>query len=175
MKLSAKMIVCLTMVLAVLAGSALANDLPFEEREPEGFRGIAWGTQLARVEGLVFSKDGTAALRELYKRTNKQAAPHVSVYERTDDLMKIGDATLTRIHYYFYSDQFYGATAYFSGKDSYNKLLSACYKKFGEPSLTVEDRVEWVGAKTNIVLSKKGFFSMDSEEIKDKMEEPEGF
>lgn len=175
MKMSAKMMILMTVVLLLFAGSSLANDLPFEEREPEGFRGIAWGTAASQVEGLVFSKEATAALQELYKRTNKQAAPYVSVYSRTGDRLKIGDAAMTRIHYYFYNDEFYGATTYFSGKDNYAKLLAACYKKFGEPSLTEEDRVEWVGAKASIVLSQKGFFSMDAEEIKDKMEEPEGF
>lgn len=175
MKLSVKMLFRTILVLVLFAGSALGNDVPFEEREPDGFRGIPWGTSASQVEGLVFSKDGTAALRELYKRTNKQAAPHVDVYSRADDPLKIGDAHLTRIHYYFYNGQFYGATAYFSGKDNYSKLLDACYKKFGAPSLTEEDRVEWVGAKASMVLSQKGFFSMDAEEIKDKMEEPEGF
>ncbi|WP_243372757.1 hypothetical protein [Geotalea sp. SG265] len=175
MRLSVKMIVLLGLLLACAAGAAAAGNLPFEEQEPEGFRDITWGTPVSQVEGLKFSADGTAALRELYKRTRKQAAAQVSVYSRPGDRLKIGEGTLTRIYYYFYDDLFYGATAYFTGRDNYEKLLSACYKKFGEPTLTEADRVEWQGKSTSIVLSQKGVFSMDSEKIKDQMEEPEGF
>lgn len=175
MGLSLKTIVICTLVLALFAASALANDLAFEEREPDGFRGIAWGTPVYEVEGLEFSKEGTAALRDLYKRTNQKAAAQVTVYSRPDDQLKIGEATLTRIYYYFYKDFFYGATAYFAGKDNYSKLLAACRKKFGEPDLIEENRVEWKGNQASVLLLPNGILSLDSEEIKEQMEEPEGF
>ncbi|GAB7025232.1 hypothetical protein [Geotalea toluenoxydans] len=175
MRLSVKTIVSCTLVLAFLAAGAMANDLAFEEREPDGFRGIAWGAPVYEVEGLEFSKEGTAALRELYTRTNKQAAAQVTVYSRPDDQLKIGEATVTRIYYYFYKDLFYGATAYFAGKDNYNKLLAACRKKFGEPALMENDRAEWKGKQASVLLLPTGVLSIDSEEIKEQMEEPEGF
>jgi hypothetical protein len=162
-------------VLAVLAGSALAENTGLEGREPDGFRGIAWGTPIGEVDGLEFSREGTAALRELYQRTNREAAAQVAVYSRPADRLKIGDATMTRIYYYFYKDMFYGATAYFTGKDNYRKLLEACRKKFGEPGLIEEERMVWEGELASIFLSAKGFLTIDSEEIKRQMEEPEGF
>lgn len=175
MRFPVKIVLLLALFVSLAAGGAMANTLPFEEREPDGFRDIPWGAPASQVEGLKFSAEGTTALRELYKRTKKQAAGQVSVYSRPTDRLKIGDASLSRIYYYFYDDLFYGATAYFAGRENYDKLLAACYRKFGEPTLTEADRVEWQGQSTTIVLSQKGFFSIDSEEIKDKMEEPEGF
>jgi hypothetical protein len=163
------------LMILVSIGIVLASTLPYDQREPEAFRGIAWGTPVEEVQGLEFSKEGTATLRDLYSRTNKAAAPLVAVYTRPADEMRIGEASLSKIYYYFYDGAFYGVTAYFAGKDNYNKLLAACIKKFGEPTETEENGVAWRGEVAGISLSRSGVFSMDSEDLKEKMEEPPGF
>jgi hypothetical protein len=90
------MIPCLTLALLLVSGVSWAGteSSQFSEgSEPEGFRGIAWGTDLSTVPGMT-----------MVGKTRVS-----SVYQRADDDLTVGDAKLTKILYYAYDGKFYEA------------------------------------------------------------------
>ena len=87
---------CLTLALLLVCGASWADtgSSQFNEgTEPDGFRGIKWGTDLATVPGMT-----------MVGKTRVS-----SVYQKADDELKLGDATLTKILYYAYDGKFYEA------------------------------------------------------------------
>jgi hypothetical protein len=72
----------------------LGTDALAFENEPDGFRGIKWGTS--------FSTHGKEMVAS--RRTDDGS---IKCYLRTGDKLSIGDAKLTSLEYCYWKDQFY--------------------------------------------------------------------
>jgi hypothetical protein len=85
--------------------------------EPQDFRGVKWGAKSASVPGL-HRVAGNANL---------------DLYEKSGEVLKMGDIKLNRVIYAFYKDGFYMGMAYFSSED-FMKMEAVLTAKLGKPS-----------------------------------------
>ncbi|MGA7579236.1 MAG: hypothetical protein ACLQUW_08975 [Desulfobaccales bacterium] len=110
--------------------------------EPDGFRGIKWGTDISILRGMELVEDD--GLDKFYK--NKE------------DNMMIGAAQLSEIIYVFWDGKFASILIQTNGQKNYGHLKDACFEKFGKGMRTDADQrsdIEyyiWEGAMTGIDL-----------------------
>lgn len=147
-------------IIWLLAGIASAF-----ENEPEGFRGLKWGTKITDIKGMVYlNKEGD------FKN-----------YSRKSEQMKIGNATLINIRYSFWQGRLASVRIMTKGHADWSALKGSTFSKFGEgiqPNSLIE-YYYWNGNTSLISLefnefSKIGFLYMFSADImaqRDKYEE----
>ncbi len=114
--------------------------------EPDGFRGIKWGT-------LVFSIDGM---------TQVWADGNTAFYERRGDPLDIGGAELHQILYLFWQDKFLEARVvipkhYGPDKDelaNFRAIKEICFERFGDRGKPIfgKEQYTWQGEKSWIWL-----------------------
>ena len=109
------------------------------QNEPDGFRGIKWGTDISQLNDMVFdSGDGD-----------------VKYYSRKADKMKIGDTDIEQIGYGFYKNRFYTVKIRFSGFSNFTRLKASLLDQYGsgdKPFSRLED-YSWVGSTVSIVMN----------------------
>jgi hypothetical protein len=110
--------------------------------EPDGFRGIKWGTDLSTLRGMeLVENDGVDKF-----------------YKNKEDNMTLGASQLNEIIYVFWNDKFASVLIQTNGLENYGHLKDACFEKFGEGMRTDADQrlnIEyyiWEGAITGIDL-----------------------
>ncbi len=102
-----------------LAGTALAAD---PEKKPDGFRGIAWGTEISGLKDMVLvEKDGDFA-----------------DYDRQNDKMDLGGMPVAVVTYGFYKDQFYHAAIGYEGTTGFDAVQEHLVAKYGKPDVMTE-------------------------------------
>jgi hypothetical protein len=109
--------------------------------EPEGFRGINWGTDLSMLSDMVpLGSDSSYG--------------EINTYLRNGDELTIGAASLERIEYGFWKDKFRGVKVLTKGYSNWTGLRDVMFEKFGKGYLTIKDPEEyfWPGEKTNMIL-----------------------
>lgn len=110
------------------------------ENEPDGFRGIVWGTDISQLKDMEFIKvDPKTGIR---------------LYKRKKDNMKIGNANLDAIYYGFFNNKFYVVIAETLFFTDFEELKRACFENFGkgdQPRLYF-DEYFWDGEKVKISL-----------------------
>ncbi|MCM8770075.1 MAG: hypothetical protein NC911_10515 [Candidatus Omnitrophica bacterium] len=134
------------------------------KNEPDGFRGIKWGTPLSSLTGMKLVKD----------------AGNLKEYQKEDDVLQIGQAKLEKITYSFYQGLLESITAETKGKENFEQLKTAAQERFGAGHQRSEDEWCWEGSTTSIFLQRvpaegKGFLKMVSEEMKKKQQSAAGF
>jgi len=135
------------------------------ENEPNGFRGMKWGTPL----------DSFPTLKhfETVKRYGG-----IEYYKKKEEVLKLGDVKLFLIKYGFWHNKFYEVEIWAQGEKDWRALKDLVFAKFGEgnkPDKDVEEYI-WNGVITNLRFSyldfmDVGMFTMTSVEIKKQMEE----
>lgn len=133
--------------------------------EPDGFRGLSWGTEISSLSG--FTKVGV-----------DPGYGGIDLYVRGGDELVIGAAKLDKIIYGFWRGKFCNATGYFSGYRNFLFLKHAIETKFyqgSRPNQFLDDYV-WLGGITQIFLhyrevNKKGFFQFISRKVLNEMED----
>ena len=159
-------------VLMIVLGYFLISSFAFGEwkvggkpgTEPDGFRGIKWGTHISNLKGME------------YVRTDPSFGG-VKVYRRKGDVLQIGSAKLDRIEYGFWKGRFCSVYIYTSGNVNWSGLKEAVFEKFGkgyQPNEFIE-RYDWLGTKTLMELeynkiSEIGTLWMHSVKISDEQE-----
>lgn len=134
------------------------------KNEPEGFRGIKWGTLISSVGNLkIIKSEGN------YKECIK-----------VDDVLQIKKAKLEKILYSFYKDRLESISIEVKGKENFENLKEATFEMFGEGVKKNEEEWIWEGNITSIVLKynptkELGILKMFSEEMKKKIEAETGF
>ena len=136
------------------------------KNEPDGFRGITWGTELETV------KDNM-----VFKRTDSSYGG-IHFYTKKDDDMTIGAAKLDMIQYGFWQGKFYVVYIYVDGYSNWSGVQEALTAKFGggyKHNRYLEEYY-WFGDKTTISseyreIRKNGLIRFSSEEMHKKMEE----
>ncbi|HOL68047.1 MAG TPA: CsgG/HfaB family protein, partial [bacterium] len=134
------------------------------KNEPDGFRGIKWGTAFSSLTGMKPVKD----------------EGNIKQCQKENESLLIGKAQLERIIYSFYKEQLESVTAETRGKENFEKLKVATQERFGPGNQKSENEWRWEGTVTSISLQfvpaeEKGFLKMSSEEMKKKMESDTGF
>jgi hypothetical protein len=126
--------------LSLLLSSTVASAF---QNEPTGFRGIAWGTPLSAIRGLMRPVGATPAGQD-------------QAYLRVGDSMTIGGAVLEKILYKFHNGGFSEAFIVAQkGPSNTEALIAAFRAQFGEgrqPHRSAEDYI-WQGATSIIFLT----------------------
>lgn len=106
------------------------------KNEPEGFRGIAWGTNL-------FSLSGINCID--IDKNNKSCT-------RINDKQNIGDAEITHIRYNFYKNLFESVGFITNGYSNSRSILNSLNEQFGngEKHNQYIESYNWIGENTYI-------------------------
>lgn len=123
--------------------------------EPDGFRGIKWGTNISTLKDMILKEEDPNGL--------------LKIYGRKGDTLEIGGAKLKSISYCFWQGKLFDVliqTEDFGGEE----LKNVCFEKFGrgaKMSRYSED-YQWDGKIALIILSistSKGTLLIQSQEI----------
>lgn len=109
------------------------------DNEPDGFRGIKWGTPFS------------ANAKEM---TLIQKSKDMRLYFRKGDKMSIGAAELKQIIYTYQNDKFFNASFETRGVSNKSALIETFRTQFGlgtKPNQFL-DKYTWYGASTSIIL-----------------------
>jgi hypothetical protein len=129
--------------LSIVLGASIffSSNVAFGfKNEPDGFRGIKWGTPIAKNASEM-------------TRVAKVHGGH-TIYRRKGDKMHIGGAELKSIGYGYYEGNFYSAFIETSELEK-KALLAALTSQFGEPEQKNKyiERYQWDGKKTFILFN----------------------
>ena len=111
--------------------------------EPDGFRGIKWGTDITKLKDLT----PVMTIDNFTKR-----------YKRDRDSLRMGEVKLSYIHYEFWKGIFYLVDIGFEGAENWNNLRSRMFATFGKGQSQSEEenqlsaRYRWAGEKTTIIM-----------------------
>jgi hypothetical protein len=86
------------------------------QNEPEGFRGIKWGQNIAETKNM-----------RLISRNNKG----LSTYSRSEDILSFGEAKLIRVRYLFWQKKFFEAQMS-AAPDQLQALKKVLNEKYGK-------------------------------------------
>ena len=129
--------------------------------EPDGFRGIKWGTEISTLEDMERVEQ------------DKSSNSDLVWYIREGDTLTIGKAKLENIFYFFWMGNFESVSIDFKGDENFETLKKELFKLFGkavgseehakkrhkkvgiEPSKTEREDFfhAWWGENTDVVLS----------------------
>jgi len=134
--------------LTLISSSAFVHPENFKPgAEPEGFRGIKWGTPISVLENM----------NQVWEEGD------LKYYERKGDVLEIGGARLNRILYLFWQGKLMEVRAsilksYDNAQDelaNFKILREICFRKFGKRQKSVLGKKEysWFGDKTWIRLA----------------------
>ena len=140
------------------------NSFAFKN-EPDGFRGIKWGTDISTLKAMN------------HVRTDPSYGS-VEFYTRKWDELRIGDAQLYNIEYAFWKGKFASVWIYSIGYANWLDLRDATVARFGEgyqPHRYLEQYL-WYGSSTMILLQynqirREGTLCMFSQAIAKEQEE----
>jgi len=121
-------------VLLLAAGATFAF-----QNEPDGFRGIKWGTKLS------------AHAREM---TLKEKSQDETYYTRRGDKMALGAAKLSELSYGYWNDQLVAIIIETSGVENRTALIAEFRKQYGPGTKPSEflDEYAWRGDVSRISL-----------------------
>ena len=115
------------------------------ESEPDGFRGIKWGTDISSLEG---------DMKYQYDVPKLDWLREIKTYTRTGDELRLGLAELRQIEYQFIGGYFFAVLAEAKDSQNWNLLKEAVSEKYGEgfPVYINKDQYCWKGTNTEVLL-----------------------
>lgn len=113
-----KRILLAVILLLVLASLAAANK-PMKN-SPDGFRGIKWGAPVS-------------ALGKTAQLVEEDKMDETKFYQKTDEDLTLGGATLSRIAYVFWRGKFTSAIIKCDSASEFPALKSVAVARFGTP------------------------------------------
>jgi hypothetical protein len=103
--------------------------------DPDGFRGIKWGTEIS-------------TLKDLEKvEQDKSTDSDLVWYTRKGDTLAIGEAKLENIFYSFWTGNFEGVWIDFKGEENFEALKKELFEQFGK-ALESEGSMRKMGKRT---------------------------
>jgi len=161
--------ICLIAVIVIMVISFLFSVYSFSyQNEPDGFRGIKWGSDIKSLRGMKLVEDH-----------HKDA----KYYIRKSDKLKIGEAPLKSIAYGFNKDRFYFVYIRFNSTTNFSSIKETLFEQYGAGVQNNKSKEEyvWLGGNVNISLqydeiSQRGkiyylFKPVSPEEDRDKYED----
>jgi hypothetical protein len=154
-----------TFIFALSILSITTNSYASYKNEPEGFRGLPWGTNFSTIaDSMTLSR-----IDESYGG--------IKFYTRTDDDLTIGSASLQSIEYGFWQDKFCSAYIFTNGYSNWNGVQASLVEKFGSVNKgnPYVEKYGWFGENTTIIsnynnVSDNGCIIFDSEKLSKSME-----
>jgi hypothetical protein len=106
------------------------------QNEPDGFRGIKWGTNIRELNDMLVAESGKDTV----------------YYIRKNDTLKIGDADIDQISYGFYKNRFYVVLVEYNGFLNFTKLKTILFDQYGKPDQPNQlmDKYFWTGGTVDI-------------------------
>ena len=179
-----------TLVLTILLMSGFAFAQTFNPgREPDGFRGIRWGTDISTLSGMEHyrtSEIGGTLPVDLWDLDRGALIEKIDleIYLKTGDELRIGGAELEKIEYGFWRGKFCEITVTTRGPENWVSLREAVFEEFGKGTLSrfnpplggIEefDWYFWVGKTAEMELiyrssSRIGKFWMGSALLREQL------
>jgi hypothetical protein len=118
----------------------MATDLHAFQSEPKDFRGIQWDTNISKLKhNMIFFN----------------TVDNVKVYTKKNDSMKIRNADIEKIHYFFSDGKFSDVVITFKGKDNFIILKQVLFDTYGDGNTEdwPWDNYFWNGEKVKIKIS----------------------
>jgi len=115
--------------------------------EPDGFRGIKWGTTLSSLSGM----------EPFYGNDD------IKVYLKKGDALKWGSAKLERIQYHFWKGRLMLVLILTPDYDNYKALDKALIEQFGPGDRSKDEIAYWVGNQTTVEFAFQKKESYDKE------------
>ncbi len=120
-------------------------DLTYAQgKAPVEFRGLPWGTALDRAQ---------AQLTDLTPVT--QPVPLKGTYSRAGELLKLGEADIRSVAYYFPKGRLSGVGIVFEGEANYFLIKEHLIRQFG-PGRQMGDRYGWTWADFFVEMRMRG-------------------
>lgn len=142
-------------LLVVLISVETTNRSYAFESEPDGFRGIAWGTPFETVKNQMQFFDSPSAFDSMLRKvdpkldSSRSVKPREVSYLRKKDSAKLGGAEVHAVFYMFYKGKFAKSSMASHENDAF---IAAFHASFGEPTEENNRGSLWQGAKTRIEL-----------------------
>ena len=154
-------------IFLLLSSSVLAGD--FEPgSEPEGFRGIEWGTEIGSLSGLT-----------LLRREPRFGG--LDVYSREGEKLSAWGAPVGAIEYFFRKEKFFRGSVLTTGVEDYQNFRKAVFEKYGVGDLQPQaapgvTQFSWQGTITSVILqfeaaTESGSLLITSRKIEDRIME----
>ena len=143
-------LVCLMIISLVFTVKVWGDDFK-PGSEPDGWRGIKWGTDVSTLKDMESVK---SASPETFHGLMKE-------YKRNGDSLRMGDSKVDIIMYYFFKDKLVKIGILLSGRTNFDKLRNECFKVFGggrvdytknKDGKIISEKYEWEGNISKIVL-----------------------
>ena len=106
------------------------------QNEPDGFRGIKWGSDITDLNDMV-------------KVTVKDGDPDTTYYNRSGGTLQLWGTSLHYIQYVFYKGRFSVVRIGFSGQGEFEALKSNLISNYGKATRTSHSYT-WTGKMTHI-------------------------
>jgi hypothetical protein len=110
------------------------------QNEPDSFKGLQWETSIKQIGGMIKIHD----------------AGELRTYQRENDEMKMGDAALKYVDYFFFHDRFCGAMAVYEEYKNFTAIRDSFLNQHGSGQfIRIERHGEeyfWLGKDVNLIL-----------------------
>ncbi len=126
-------------VVTVLCVLFIAQTSWCFENEPDRFRGIQWGTDIADVQKMLLVAD----------------FGNYKYYRRENDPMKMGTAGLAGVWYGFYKGKFASVLIGIGPEDQFDALKKIFFEHYGDgygPEGTMREEYYWFGIDVTISM-----------------------
>ncbi len=155
-------IIQISIFIVCLLTLGCSNNSFKQGAEPDGFRGIKWGTDISTIQNMEYIASEETIFGE-----------GADIYKKSDDELAIGDAKIESIEYLFWNKKFFEVRIFVIGYENCEALRYSTFEKFGQVSKIkartelLGDNYQWSGEITRINLSSGKTCSlwMYSEEI----------
>lgn len=123
-------------VVIFCAGFAIAQYF-YPGSEPDGFRGILWGTDLSTLAGMKFvtSRDIGGSFPESvwdFERGALKKQIKVDIYEKPEDDTPLYGVVVETIRYGFWKGKFCEVTVFVRGQDNLKTFNDGVFDRFGK-------------------------------------------
>jgi len=111
--------------------------------EPDGFRGIEWGTYVSSLKDMEYIKTGETKFIKLY------------IYKRKGEDLRIGRAKLKNIIYFFWEGKLFAVSIHTKAFSNWSYLKKAIFQKFGKGFQKKKNKeyYEWEGKTTVMTMA----------------------
>jgi hypothetical protein len=149
------------LTIVCLAGALLpdpATPAAAMMNDPKGFRGIAWGSALAKVPEL----------------NQVVSGEHITEYELKQGTPHLGEVKVDSMHFVAYDGEFARVTIRYKGKKTHEQVLAYLQSQFGPIDRSpgsmmrgLNQQFDWRGTETEITMTyeargERGFISIES-------------
>jgi len=120
----------------------LPTPSPAFQNEPDGFGGIAWGTDVSILSSMI------------YDSKHVWTAGTTSFYTRKGDLLRMGRAKLAAVRYGFFEGKLSDVLVEAKGRKNWLALKTACFEQYGRgfKANFYQERYTWSGETASMVM-----------------------